>query len=399
LNEVAEVVPIQTGFRIDDDYLTVAMLAVGLARILRRRAVSGRGAGRDSDGLLPAAWRVAFSRLWWRCREQGVAAPDNDLDLLGWCTTPFAVWDVDLQLSEADLQHCLLVGDELSDFAEQSARLGGGDTEAEWQESRVYAALRAAAQANGGGDSDRTDFVYGTLRRRLIDFPVVSDRDVLGWEREFDRTDGSGQTYVRHLVNAAYIARPQPGRFRYLRCPGCGNTVADRRAACGTPGCSSGQAETASTTALAVVYEQHRATRRFIRDPGLVEARLLDALNGEKFAGRIKVTPYPALDTLDILVEFLSPGGGERAVEETWGADAKDHASARLLGRGFAWPSGEPECSQRFLVLPAHRAEEPGYVADLTGEMEGRVSGVQVVSEKKFLTLVATRSRQSGGLR
>ena len=81
MNDVAKVVPVQTGFRIDDDYLTVAMLAVGLARILRRRAPHGRGAGRDSDGLLPAAWRVAFSRLWWRCHEQGAAAPDNDLDL------------------------------------------------------------------------------------------------------------------------------------------------------------------------------------------------------------------------------------------------------------------------------------------------------------------------------
>ena len=399
MGDAAEAVPVQTGFRIDDDYLTVTMLAVGLARILRRRSSAERGAGRDSDGLLPAAWRVAFSRLWWRCLGQGAAAPDNDLDLLEWCTTPFAVWNVALGLSETDLQQCLLVGDELSDFAEHSARLGGGDIEAEWQENLVYAALRAAAQANGGGETKKTDLVYGTLRRRLIDYPVVSDRVVLGWEREFDRVDGSGQTYVRHLVNAAYVARPQTGGFRYLRCPGCGNTVPDLRAACGTPGCSSGPAETASTSALAVVYEQHRATRRFIRDPGLVEARLLDALNGEKFAGRVQVTPYPALDTLDILIEFLSPGDGEPVVEETWGADAKDHASARLLGRGFAWPPGEPECSQRFLVLPAHRAEEPGYIADLTGEMEGRVSDVQVVSEKKFLTLVATRARQIGGVR
>ena len=50
-------------------------------------------------------------------------------------------------------------------------------------------------------------------------------------------------------------------------------------------------------------------------------------------------------------------------------------------------------------MLPAHRAEEPGYIADLTGEMEGRVTGVQVVSEKKFLTLVANRSRPIGDIR
>ena len=62
MSDVAEVAPIQTGFRIDDDYLTVTMLAAGLAGILRRRSRAGRGAGRDSDGLLPAAWRVAFSQ-------------------------------------------------------------------------------------------------------------------------------------------------------------------------------------------------------------------------------------------------------------------------------------------------------------------------------------------------
>ena len=325
MSDVAEVVPPQSGFRTDDDYLTVTMLAVGLARMLRRRSPSGRGAGRDSDGLLPAAWRVAFSRLWWRCHEQGVAAPDNDLDLLEWCTTPFVVWDVALRLSEADLQQCLLISDELSDFGEQSARFSSGDIEAEWQENLVYAALRAAAQANGAGDSKRTDLVYSTLRRRLIDYPVVSDRVVLGWEREFDRTDGTGQTHVRHLVNAAYVAHSRPGKFRYLRCPGCGNTVPDLRAACGTPGCPSGPAENACTTALAVVYEQHRATRRFIHDPGLVEGRLLDALEGERFAGKIRVTPYPALDTLDIVIEFLSLRDGKPVVDETWGADAKDH--------------------------------------------------------------------------
>ena len=86
-------------------------------------------------------------------------------------------------------------------------------------------------------------------------------------------------------------------------------------------------------------------------------------------------------------------------MEETWGADAKDQASARLLGRGFVWPAVGPECSQRFLVLPRHRAEEPGYIADLSGELEGRVSGVQVVSEKRFLALVAGRARQVGGVR
>jgi hypothetical protein len=127
----------------------------------------------------------------------------------------------------------------------------------------------------------------------------------------------------------------------------------------------------------------------------LVEARLLDALGDKKFAGRVRVTPYPGLDALDILIEFLSMRDGETVVEETWGADAKDQASARLLGRGFSWP-GELECSRRFLVLPAHRSAQPGYVADLIAEMEGRVRGVEVVDEKRLISMAGQRARRNG---
>jgi hypothetical protein len=385
---------LQAGSCVDDDYLTVTMLAVGLAQIMRRRSGGGQG-----DGLLPGPWRVAFSRLWWRCLEEGVAALDNDLDLLALCTQPFAVWPVSLRLSPADLEECLLADGELSIFAEECARLAPGDVEAEWQENRVYEALRVAAHANGDGDPGKTDLVYSVLRRRLIDYPVVSDRDVLSWEGEFNRTDGSGQTYVRHLVNEAYVARPQAGVFRYWRCPSCRNTVAGRAAACGTPGCAPQPGESVTVRTLAVIYEQHRATRRFIHDPGLVEARILDALADPKLEGRIRVTPYPVLDTLDILIEFLSGGDGEPVVEEAWGADAKDQASARILGRGFTWPDGEPQCSRRLLVLPAHRWEEPGYVAALGAELDGRVRDVEVIAEKQLIAQVHKRARKAGGSR
>ena len=128
-------------------------------------------------------------------------------------------------------------------------------------------------------------------------------------------------------------------RYRYFRCPGCRNTVPDAGASCGTPGCPARPAEAVMARALAVVYEQHRATRRFIHDPGLVEARLLDALAGSQgLAGRVRVTAYPGIDALDILIEFLKDDGGRGAVAETWGADAKDQESARLLGKAFSWP-------------------------------------------------------------
>lgn len=44
-------------------------------------------------------------------------------------------WPVALRLSEIDLQNTLLVDGELSDFAEQGARLAHVDVEAEWVET------------------------------------------------------------------------------------------------------------------------------------------------------------------------------------------------------------------------------------------------------------------------
>ena len=384
---------LRPGPHADDDYLTVTMLAAGLAGILARRSGAGQG-GRRSDGLLPVAWRAGYGRLWWRCQEQGVNAPESDLDLLAWCARPFAAWPVALSLSAQDLQSCLVIDEELSAFAEQGARMTGADVEAEWTENRVYHALRTAALASGGDDDREVERVYAVLRRRLIDHPIVTDLELKQWEREFARTDNSGQTYVCHLVDEAYVARPAPGTYRYFRCLGCRNTVPDAGASCGTAGCPSGAAEAVTVRALAVVYEQHRATRRFIRDPGLVEARLLDALAGKpELAGRVHVKAYPGLDALDVLIEFLKDDGGRGVVAETWGADAKDQESARLLGKAFSWP-GSPPCDRRFLVLPEHRAAQPGYVGDLTAELDGRVGGIEVVAEKRLISMVTAAARR-----
>jgi REase associating with pPIWI_RE len=80
-------------------------------------------------------------------------------------------------------------------------------------------------------------------------------------------------------------------------------------------------------------------------------------------------------------------------VVEAWGVDAKDQVSASLLGREFAWPSSI-DCQQRFLALPTHRAEQAGYVADLEAELDGRVAGVQVVSERELIAKVKARARR-----
>ncbi|MGA8112772.1 MAG: hypothetical protein WCA46_03810 [Actinocatenispora sp.] len=378
-----------------DDYLTVTMLCAGLAQMILWRNHARSGAA--DSGLLPASWRVGFSRVWWRCLGQGVVGPASDLELMAWCSRPLITWDVDLALSDSDLQHELLVGDELSMFAEQAARLASSaDVEAEWVENQVFKAIRAAAAANGGANDQQVEVVYAALRRLLIDRPVLSDSDLLRLEQQLPVADNSGQTYVRRLVEHAYITTPMSGTHTYLTCPGCGNPVVDAEP-CGTPGCTGGSPGSKSVKTIRRFYEHHRATRRFIHDPGLIEVRIMDTLSKDPtFDGRLEVVAYPQLDMVDILIEFLrSNGRGEVNVCEAWAVDAKDQLSARLLGRRFAWPAEFP-CDKRYLAVPRHRADQGQYLDELKAELDGRPgnAGVTVVREDVLIEMVKTRAKE-----
>jgi hypothetical protein len=378
-----------------DDYLTITMLCGGLAQMMRWRKQPRSGAA--DLGLLPASWRVGFSRLWWQCLDQDVAGPASDLELMAWCSRPLITWEVDLTLSDSDLQFELLVGDELSMFAEQAARLtSSADVEAEWVENQVFKAIIAAAAANGGADDQQVEAIYAALRRLLIDRPVLSDTELLRLEQQLPAADNSGQTYVRRLIEHAYTTTPATGVHRYLTCPGCGNPVADDEA-CGTPGCLGGLPEAKSVKTVRRAYQHHRATRRFIHDPGLVEVRIMDKLRDDPaIDGHVEVVAYPRLDTVDIAIEFLRRNGrGELSVDETWAVDAKDQLSARLLGRRFQWPAGFP-CDKRFLAIPEHRARQGQYLKELKSELDGRRggAGVTVIGEDVLVEMVKARAKE-----
>ncbi|MFI6758847.1 hypothetical protein ACIBF5_06840 [Micromonospora sp. NPDC050417] len=367
-------------------------MSAGLASIIQRRRSAAGGSAKET-GLLPAPWRVGFSRLWWRYTDQDLDPLDSDLTLLELCTQPLAAWPVRLDLSITDLQNSLLVDGDLTEFAVQGSRLARHDVEAEWIENQVHAALRDAASANGSSDEE-IEHAYAALRRYLIDHAVVADREVRNLERRFPEKDTNAQTYVLRLINLAYHARPAREPQEYLLCPQCGNVRSDTLASCATAGCPSGTPQPWTAKPLAVIYEQHRATRKYIHDPGLVEARIIDALSVDSLAWMVRVTPYPRVDALDVLIEFLLPGAnGVPQVVETWGVDAKDQVSARLLGRGFTWPQ-TPACDRRYLALPAHRAVQPGYISDLEAELDGRVAGVHAIDENQLVARVKERVKE-----
>lgn len=377
----------------DDDYTTVMLLAAGLMRIERERALAAAGVRRNrtsaEDGLLPTPWRAAMVRLWWRFRRAGMQPPESDLELMEMCRRPFGEWPVQLRLSAADQELSLLDGDALGPLAEQAVSLMAPDVEAELVEHRIYGELMKAAEVNAS-DLDGAQANYVVLRRLLVDNPVLPDHEVRRVGRTFPAAAASGQPFVYGLVNAAYVRRPAEGRVTLRVCDGCGNPVEDSDPSCGTAGCS-GRPSAREIEVLGAYYVQHRAARRFIHDPGLLEARLLDGIAARTPVDAVSIEAWPGLDAYDIRLSFAAdPASGRRY--EVWGADAKDQVSPTLLGKGFRWKP-DPPCDRRFLVLPLHRAHQPGYVQDLVTELEGRVSGVTVIDENTFIAMVLDRTR------
>ncbi|QOV42972.1 restriction endonuclease-related protein [Streptomyces chromofuscus] len=373
------------------------LLCAALAKIrLERQRAGVQACGTDGSGPLPRAWRDARGRLWWKAQTLGLEGPANDLELFNWCRRPLGSWPVPLSLTEGDLEAVLLEGDSLSEFAEQAADLvQHADVEAELVQNQVFAALMLCARMNGGND-EVVQRVYCRLRRLLIDHAVLGDREVQVLARELPAADSDHDSFLAKFVRVAFVHHPveAPGRVRLRRCGECRNPVDDGAVGCGTPGCT-GVPERHEVACLGGYWTQHRATRQFFHDPGLLEGRLQDHLD-ELADERLCVEDWPSLDAWDMAVTFKAQEPGAEA--ECWAIDAKDCSSPALLARGFRCDPRVPT-RRRIIVIPMHRLRTPGYRADLERELQGRVSGVEVLDEKTFLHQVTVRARQAGGTR
>ncbi|MFI1369947.1 restriction endonuclease-related protein [Streptomyces griseochromogenes] len=376
-----------------DDYLTVELLCAGLAKIRldRQHALEGHApvASDPSAGLLPRAWRTAFTRLWWVGHHQSVNWPQDDLDVLSACRLPIGEWPVRLDLSDADLDQPLLEGDELSEFSEQASALATkADVEAELVENQIFAQLLATAQANGRTEED-VQQAYVELRLMHIRHPVLSDLDVLRRAQRMPAASTSGEPHFKQLIHVAYRFQQAPGGAALRVCGSCGNPMPGVDRSCQVPGCQ-GHAVQKRLRTLEGYWVQHRATRRYHHDPGLVEARIFDAINGLP-KDIVCLEEYPWLDAWDGAVRFHQPGSGQ---PESWLFDAKDCVSATLLGRRFTCDR-RLRANRLFLVVAQQRAT-PAYFADLIRELDGRVSGIEVVDEDTFIRQVTTRSKEVG---
>lgn len=379
----------------EDDYQMLVLLSVGLLLIRESCQDSHTGERLDDPqiGLLPGPWRIGMARLWWRCHEQGATPPESDIQLFAWCRLPFSDWPIDLTLSPLD-RHASLIDetDQLTDFTEQAGRLiHVSDLDAELTENRINADLRTVAVLNADGDDILARENYVLLRRLIMDHTVLTDHEVRRLARKFKTAGPSGQPAIIDLINLAYHRRNVADAAALWRCTRCENLLEHDGASCRTPGCRGGS-ESFTVEAQAHYFTLHRAARRFIHDPGLVEKRVHDELAAQLSDLPVRLTQYPLNDRLDLLIEFLQDGPSGPEVVETWGADAKDHTSPRLLGRGFRWPKDLPCEGGRFLVLPMHRFRRRGYVGELKTELSGRTN-VTAISEDAFCKAVIARAK------
>ncbi|QZY15141.1 hypothetical protein [Streptomyces decoyicus] len=376
---------------LSDDYMTLQLLAAGLARIqLTQQGALWSTPSPVSDPLgLPAAWNAGVTRLWWRALERGQSELISHLDVFRWCRLPLGEWPLPLQITTSDVDLLLVEDGRPSAFADQAARLVlAKDPEAELVENRCYELLITTAERNASREEEvQQNYVY--LRGFLIANPLATDLQLHELIRRFRAKDSNGQPWVKQWFLQAYQSRPSAGAVRMKVCGGCGNPLARYRPPCGTPGCV-GQPAMRTLETMSEYYVQRRAVRRFFHDPGLSEQRILDAVM-PVLGNRLHA--WWGMDAVDAAIDF--DGTGRMGAGEWWAADVKDHASAALLGRSFRWDP-RADARRRFLVLAQHRFERPGYVDDLVREMEGRVRGVEVVSEASFIESVCARAREHG---
>ncbi|MFD5784587.1 hypothetical protein [Streptomyces sp. NPDC126933] len=379
----------EVGSNIADDYMTLKLLAAGLARILWERQRVCEGA-EPTTGLLPLAWRSGMTRLWWRALEQGIDPPVSDMVVFAWCRRPLGHWPVQLDVSGSDAESLLIDGEELSAFADEAARLAPkSDAEAELTENRAFAKLQIAAEMHGRTEEE-VQQAYVALRLFLIEAPVVSDLELNKLTGRFKAVDRHGRLYVRDFFDAAYQYRKTGGVASCRVCNDCGNPLHEGVDVCGTPGCA-GVPIMRRLKVLEGYYVQHRGVRVCMHDPGLVEKRLFDAL-GDLPEGRARLHRWPGIDACDVAVEFPDPAAPDDPDQsEWWAGDAKDCTSATMLGRSFTW-NQRMRAGRRFLILPWHRFEQKHYVDDLKREMQGRSDGVRVVSEGDFVSKARVRA-------
>ncbi len=109
----------------------------------------------------------------------------------------------------------------------------------------------------------------------------------------------------------------------------------------------------------------------------------------ESLRGRVRVRPYPGRTPSMSRSSFWP---SMKAVTARWcrpGVSTPRTTSATPARQDVRVARLRAPCERRFLALPEHRARAVGYVDDLTAELEGRVHGIEVVTENKLLSMVA----------
>ncbi len=309
-----------------------------------------------AEGKIPRApysreWNRAMNILGSECLLNGLDAPSHSAAVVAWCYLPLKQWPISFRIPNPHLEKVLLdKDDEPTEFCREYAYEGDAELEA---------CQRLMIEVLNQVKLNRSQSSYVTLRRYLIEHPVVTEEELhrlsyhpdlaLLGEQLLRLYEPVPTTTIDHKV--------------VLTCGFCGWTLVrfNGRLRCGDDHC---RVLTANFTQGTEVREEpveslqrvRRAIRRYVVAPGRYEISAVKQLNSIGFT----VELWPNYDQYDLRIHV--------ADNLVWGVDVKDWRFPHLLAKHltpFEYRANA-HWDRAFYVIPDIRVQEtPSYITVL----------------------------------
>jgi hypothetical protein len=306
-----------------------------------------------AEGGIP---RAPYSREWNRAMNilgaeyllHGLDAPSHSAAVVAWCHHPLKQWPISFRIPTPHLEKVLLdKDDEPTDFCREYAY--EGDAEMEACQHLMVEVLNQVKL-------NRFQSAYVTLRRYLIEHPVVTEEELhhLSYHPELALL---GEQLLRLYEQVPTTAVDQK---TVLTCGFCGWTLVriNGRLRCGDDRC---RVLTANFTQGTEEREEpveklqrvRRAIRRYVVAPGKYELSAMKQLNSIGLPAEL----WPNYDQYDLRIRV--------ADDLVWAVDVKDWGFPHLLAKHlkpFEYRANA-HWDRAFYVIPDIRVQEtPNYM-------------------------------------
>lgn len=283
----------------------------------------------------PDELRTGLNRLASFCISNGVSFPQNISEAVELFQKPICSWGIPELQCFGENEVLLVEGfptDTCYDLASSS-----NDIEAEITEQLIMKVMNLCISVGKPQD-------YVNFRRKLIENPVISKKDLISWSLDKSNCCAS------HLIKDAYEEIPVStlNRGKTYTCGYCGWTIEWRNniPRCDNSICAEMTDNFKNVHVLDSPYNHLRLKRglqRFVSKPGMYEIILERKL--QKLG--LKADMWPNFDAYDLRISF--PNGA------VWAVDVKDRSNPYLLARNVSEFSREPVWDKAYYVIPDYR--------------------------------------------